>query len=284
MPDNPPVIIAVDGPPGAGKTSLLARLAPAYGDACTLFTEPNARLASTANGPAGDSTAGLSRWFLAREQARAAQIAALSRDPLTQLVLCDRNHLGVLAYCYAVQASDALPYDQALACYQQAIAPHLPPSLQTVILLVSPGTSLKRRGGAAERPRWQQWFSPALLGRLRDFYTDIAPGLCPNPPLVIDTDNLTPADVTRQVAPLLPSPPADPGTSSAQPLTTAPVFAGLYAQAGGLEALGHPLTAPFPYRGGQVQLFQLGALHHDSTGRTRIWDPLAVQPETTASR
>jgi len=44
MPDNAPVILAVDGPPGAGKTSLLARIAPAYGDACTFFTECSAAL------------------------------------------------------------------------------------------------------------------------------------------------------------------------------------------------------------------------------------------------
>jgi len=162
MPDNAPVILAVDGPPGAGKTSLLARIAPAYGDACTFFTEPNARLAGPQPAPENGSSAGLSRWFLRHEQTRAGQVAALSRDPLTRLILCDRNHLGVLAFCHAATAGDALPYDQALACYQQDIAPNLPAELKTVILLVSPDVSLERRGGAAERPRWQPWFSRDL--------------------------------------------------------------------------------------------------------------------------
>jgi hypothetical protein len=155
----------------------------------------------------------------------------------------------------------------------------------TVIRLVSPGASLERRGGTAERPRWQQWFSPDLLSRLRDFYTNVAPGLCPNPPLVIDTDGLSTADVARQVRHLLPAPPANAVLASVQPVTVAPVFAALYAEAGGMEALGHPLTAPFPYRGGHVQLFQLGALHHDGADRARIWDPAtATLPETAARR
>ncbi|MGH3124239.1 MAG: hypothetical protein ACRDOI_05650 [Trebonia sp.] len=288
MPESAPAILAVDGPPGAGKTSLLARLVPAYGDACVFFTEPNARLATAVPGPAGESTASHSRWFLTHEQARAAQVAVLARDPLTRLMLCDRNHLGVLAFCHATQASDALPYDQALACYQRTIAPHLPPDLMTVILLVGPGVSLERRGVTAERARWQQWFSPSLLSRLRDFYTTIAPGLCPNPPLLIDTDELTPADVAQRAGQLLPRLPGRSTTpdlhhEAARTVAVAPVFAGLYADVGGLEALGHPLTTPFPYRGGHVQLFQLGALHQDRAGCARLWDPVtAAVPQPAA--
>jgi thymidylate kinase len=287
VPDNAPVILAVDGPPGAGKTSLLARIAPAYGDACTFLTEPNTRLAeppAPESGPAAE----LSRWFLRHEQTRAAQIAALSKDPLTRLILCDRNHLGVLAFCHATTASDALPYDQALACYEQDIAPNLPAELKTVILLVSPDVSLERRGGTAERPLWQQWFSRDLLSRLHDFYAGPAPSLCPSPPLVIDTDGLSAADVAQQVQQLLPGPaagslpPAQPPEGAQRP-AVAPVFAALYAEAGGLEALGHPLTAPYPYRAGRLQLFQLGALHQDSSGQARLWNPVtAALPGTEA--
>jgi thymidylate kinase len=289
MPDNASVILAVDGPPGAGKTSLLARIAPAYGDDCTFFTEPNARLAGPQPAPENGSAAGLSRWFLRHEQTRASQVAALSRDPLTRLILCDRNHLGVLAFCHAATAGDALPYDQALACYQQDIAPNLPAELKTVILLVSPDVSLERRGGAAERPRWQPWFSRDLLARLRDFYAGTAPGLCPSPPLVIDTDQLTPAGVAQQVQQLLPGPAAGsppPGQPSpgAQRPAVDPVFGDLYAEAGGLEALGHPLTTPYPYRGGQVQMFQLGALYQDRSGQARLWDPLTAALPGTAAR
>jgi hypothetical protein len=64
----------------------------------------------------------------------------------------------------------------------------------------------------------------------------------------------------------------------------APVFGDLYAAAGGLEALGHPLTTPFPYRGGQVQIFQLGALHQDSNGQARLRDPLTAAQPVKAAR
>lgn len=284
MPDNALVILAVDGPPGAGKTSLLARIAPAYGDACTFFTEPNARLAGPLPAPGNGSAADLSRWFLRHEQTRAGQVAALSRDPLTRLIFCDRNHLGVLAFCHAATAGDALPYDQALACYQQDIAPNLPAELKTVILLVSPDVSLERRGGAAERPRWQPWFSRDLLARLRDFYATTAPSLCPSPPLVIDTDQLTPADVAQQVQQLLPGPPPGRPLPGAQRPAVDPVFGDLYADAGGLEALGHPLTTAYPYRGGHVQMFQLGALYQDGSGQARLWDPIAAARPGTAAR
>lgn len=275
MPDKAPVILAVDGPPGAGKTSLLARLAPAYGDACVFFTEPNARLAAA---PADNSTASHTLWFLRHEQAKTRQIAACARDPRTPLIVCDRNHLGVLAFCHATRAEDSLPYQQALAFHQRHIAPSLPEDMLTVILLVSTRVSLERRGGTAERPLWRQWFSPDLLQRLREFYTDVAPDLCPAPPLVIDTDTADADAVARQVGQLLPPPgtAAPAGTGDTAPVPVDPMFARLYAEAGGLEALGHPLTAPFPYRDGLVQLCQLGALHRDGAGQARLWDPASL--------
>lgn len=283
MPDSAPLTLAIDGPPGSGKTSLLARLAPAHGDDCVFFTEPNARLAAGPDAPAGRSTAEHTLWFLRHERDKAGRIAALADDPRTRVILLDRNHLGVLAFAYATDAGDALPYHQALRFHQRHVAPLLPPDLTTVILLVSTEVSLGRRGGTAERPLWRQWFSPGLLDRLREFYTYVAPGLCPTPPTVIDTDQLTPAEVAGQVARMLPAPaapllPPGPGGHPA----VAPDFAGLYAQAGGLEALGHPVTGPYPYRGGRVQLCQLGAMTQGPSSGLRLWDPAAGLPETAA--
>jgi thymidylate kinase len=285
MPDSAPAVLAIDGPPGSGKTSLLTRLALAHGDGCVFFTEPNARLASGTDAPAGTSTAEHTLWFLRHEQDKARHIAALADDPRTRVILLDRNYLGVLAFAYATDADNALPYHRVLRFHQRHIAPLLPDGLVTVILQVSTGVSLQRRGGAAERPVWQQWFSPGLLDRLRGFYADIAPGLCPTPPVVIDTDGLTPDDVASQVARLLPAPqPAGPVPSPEQDGHPGmhPSFASLYEQAGGLEALGHPVTGLYPYRGGQMQLCQLGAMARDPSGGTRLWDPAASLPETAA--
>ncbi|MFJ2007917.1 DEAD/DEAH box helicase family protein [Streptomyces chartreusis] len=286
---NAPVLV-LDGPPGAGKTSLLARMVCALGDDTLWFTEPNARLAAGLDAPVHPSPAGHTLWFLRHELDKARAMRRLTGDEHTRLLISDRNHLGALAYCYATRAEDSLPYRTARDFYARRIAPELPETVLTAILLVSPDQSLTRRGNVAELPRWKQWFDEGLLERLRTFYTDIAPTLCPTPPAIINTDGATPAAVLAQVAGVL----ADAGLGdTAQRLTstTAPTvlrpplaeeFATTYTALGGLEALGHPFTPAIPHRGGIVQLCQLGALRRDPAGRTRLWNPLAAPDRKAA--
>lgn len=279
--DNAPILV-LDGPPGAGKTSLLARMVPVLGDECLWFTEPNARLASGLRAPVHPSAAGHSLWFLRHEFDKARAAARLAADPATRLLISDRNHLGALAYCWATRAADSLPYRTARDFYARHIAPALPEQVLTAILLVSPTESLTRRGNVAERPRWRQWFDEGLLERLYTFYTDIAPTLCPAPPLIIKTDGATPDTVLAQVSAFL----ADAGlTDTAAKLNDAappstrpalhPQFQATYEALGGLESFGHPFTEPLAHRGGTVQLCQLGALHRDPSGHTGLWDLLA---------
>ncbi|GGU37970.1 hypothetical protein [Streptomyces violascens] len=282
MPTDAPVLV-LDGPPGAGKTSLLARMVPVLGDACLWFTEPNARLSTGLRAPVHPSAAGHSLWFLRHELDKARAAARLTTDPATRLLISDRNHLGALAYCWATRADDSLPYRTARDFYARHIAPALPEQVLTAILLVSPGESLTRRGHVAERPRWEQWFDEGLLERLHSFYTDIAPTLCPTPPLIIKTDGATPGTVLAQVSGFL----ADAGlTDTAAKLTTStnvpdvrpeldPQFRAVYDAFGGLESLGHPFTEPLDHRGITVQLCQLGALYRDPKGHTGLWDLLA---------
>ncbi|MGW1507294.1 hypothetical protein ACWCQW_54690 [Streptomyces mirabilis] len=155
--------------------------------------------------------------------------------------------------------------------------------------MVTPAGSLARRGNVAERPRWKQWFDEGLLERLYAFYTEIAPTLCPTPPVIIKTDGVTPDTVLAQVAGLL----FDAGlTEAAGRLTTATAparrpeldarFAATYEALGGLESFGHPFSEAIAHRGGIVQLCQLGALHRDASGHTGLWDLLA-EPERGAA-
>ena len=147
-----------------------------------------------------------------------------------------------------------------------------------------------RQGGSAELPRWAQWFSPELLHWLHEFYVHLAPDLCPNPPLVINTDELTATEVYDQVTamladaglPVATAPPVDLWPGADRPPLDAS-FTDLYEELGGLETFGHPLTSPFPHRGGHVQLCQLGALHRDAAGDVRLWDLLAGRSSDTAA-
>lgn len=271
----PPIpVLALEGVPGSGKTTLFAALVHALGPEVLFHCEPNPTLAAAderAVAPASDASADLTAWYLAHE---AARLTSAPDDP-ARLRLLDRNHLGVLAFCHAFDGEGAMSFADARARYEATIAPHLPTDTRTAVLLASPDTSLKRRGDHPELPRWEIWFDRGLLKRLHAFYTEIAPDLCPVPPLVIDTEHLTPAQVWAALTdawPDLDLPTVPPFPAQQRP-EVEPDFAALYRTVGGLGVLGHPVTTALPYRDGTVQLFQLGALHRSLGGGIAIWQP-----------
>ncbi|WP_214109561.1 AAA family ATPase [Acrocarpospora catenulata] len=273
-----PVTLALEGPPGAGKTTLLGALVPGLGDTALFFSEPNIKLSRGTGAPVHSSPAAHTLWYLRQEQARAAALRAVPAD----VVVCDRNHLGVLAYTFAARRQAAFPYGKAVAYYRRNIAPLYDTRLRTVILLVSVAASLTRRGGKPAHPRWRQWYDPRLLERMRQFYTEHAPDLCPNPPLIIDTDPLTPAAVLSAVADELRAAGASlPASLPAAPHapTVDARFADFYRQFGGAAVLGGTVTDAFPHRGGGVmQMFQLASLIHTRDGITRLWNPFDLLP------
>ncbi|MGW4424534.1 hypothetical protein [Streptosporangium sp. NPDC004631] len=273
---SPSVTLAFEGPPGAGKTSLLAALVPTLGDRCVFFSEPNIKLVSGTEAPVHPGTAAHTLWYLRSERLRAAVLSDCAVKHDAQVVLLDRNHLGVLAYCFATRHPDALPYAKALDYHRKHIAPVLPADMRTVILQVGAGDSLHRRGGHPAHPRWQQWYDPDLLEQMDLFYREHAPGLCPRPPLVIDTGPLSRQAVLEIVATELAvagvSLPSDVWPIDPRPLVD-DAFAIAHNAAGGAAVLGNPVTPAFIYRGGLMQMFQLAALHQ-AGDRTSLWNPL----------
>ncbi|MBD2896180.1 hypothetical protein amrb99_51240 [Actinomadura sp. RB99] len=286
-----PMILAIEGPPGAGKTTLLGALVPALLDRSLFFPEPNIKVRPVGAASPHVTSASETLWYLRQEKRRAlalrrtdntAQDTALTD---THVVVCDRNHLGVLAYTWATRRNDGFPYAKAVAYYQRHIAPLCTEAdLRTVILQVSVGTSLERRGGSPSHPRWRQWYDRGLLQRLAEFYTDKAPALCPQPPLIIQTDSLTRETVLSLVADELSirgaALPVAPPVARTRPAVD-DRFTEQYAALGGTATLGEPITAAFAYRGGLMQMFQLASLFH-SDGHTRLWDPDQVLESHTA--
>ncbi len=287
-----PTILAIEGPPGAGKTTLLGALVPALLDRALFFPEPNIKARPVGSTRPQITTASETLWYLRQEKCRAQALrrtgsTAQHADPLTDahMVVCDRNHLGVLAYTWAARRSDGLPYAKAVAYYQRHIAPlYTEADQRTVILQVSAGASLERRGGLPSHPRWRQWYDRGLLERLAEFYIDKAPALCPQPPLIIQTDPLTPETVLSLVAEELSTHGATlhvtPTAAPPQPAVD-DRFTDQHAALGGTAALGEPITAAFAYRGGLMQMFQLASLFR-SDGHTRLWDPYQVLESHTA--
>lgn len=287
-----PTILAIEGPPGAGKTTLLGALVPALLDRGLFFPEPNIKARPVGSARPKITTASETLWYLRQEKRRAlalrrADSTAQHTDPLTDahVVVCDRNHLGVLAYTWATHRSGGFPYAKAVAYYQRHIAPlYTEADLRTAILQVSVDTSLERRGGSPRHPRWRQWYDRGLLQRLAEFYIDKAPALCARPPLIIQTDPLTPETVLSLVTEELSTHgatlPVAP-TAASPRLAVDDRFTEQYAALGGTATLGEPITAAFAYRDGLMQMFQLASLFH-SDGHTHLWDPYQVLESQTA--
>lgn len=271
-----PVTVVLEGPPGAGKTTLLGALVPALGDRAMFFSEPNIKLSAGTGAPIHTAPAAHTLWYLRQEQARAETLRGTAVSGRADVVICDRNHLGVLAYTWAARRRDTLPYNKALTYYRHNIEPlYDGGTLRTVVLLVGVAASLERRGGRPAHRRWQQWYDRDLLERMREFYTEHAPALCPHPPLVIDTDPLGPADVLAVVADEL----RQAGADLPERLPAAPVhpdvdarFCGFYEELGGPAVLGGTVTDAFAYRGTLMQMFQLASLTQTG-GHTRLWNP-----------
>ncbi|MCA1219174.1 AAA family ATPase [Streptomyces sp. 8L] len=178
-------MIVLDGMPGAGKTTLLHRLRTALPDHLVVLPE--------AQPPEGSSTDAETAQHLlgtARERLDAAR--RLAQTHPDRLLASDRGHIGVLAYRYAMAATDRAPhsdFEHALAlCHNlDLVRPHR--DLTTMVLVTDPGTSITRRAAFAQDQRYSLWFDPEFLTAYRGFLDHLA--------ACLPSDSFTTLDVTN---------------------------------------------------------------------------------------
>jgi thymidylate kinase len=169
-------VIAIDGMPGAGKTTALHRLQDALPNQVVVFPEAQ---------PPDDliPDAATARYLLTEAQGRLADARRLQQAHPGLLVLSDRCHIGVLAYRYALQATGQGPhqdFDRALelAHYFGLTTPHAHD--RVLVLLVDPAESVARRLAYAHDDRYRLWFDPDFLDAYHHFLTHLDTWLPPD--------------------------------------------------------------------------------------------------------
>ncbi|WP_329138148.1 AAA family ATPase [Streptomyces sp. NBC_01476] len=162
-------MIAIDGMPGAGKTTALHRLQDALPNQVVVFPE-----AQPPDDPRPDAE--IARYLLteARDRLDAARRLQQARPGL--LVVSDRCHIGVLAYRYALMATGKAPrqdFDHALELSHRLGLTAPDAHDRILILLVDPDESVTRRAADAHDDRYRLWFDPGFLTAYHHFLTHL---------------------------------------------------------------------------------------------------------------
>lgn len=174
------VVLALEGMPGAGKTSCMVSLAMTYGSSCLALSELNvmadARNASLAN----DWRVYHHLWL-----ERQTLIAEVRKQ--FPLILVDRSHFSTIG---VEQAKEAACFEGQ---YEEADAASrvLSGDMYDAIILcdVAPDIGLARRAGAQEIP--ELWSNRRFLTELRSFFKNNLPNLYQGPLHEVDCTNLT---------------------------------------------------------------------------------------------
>lgn len=177
-------MIVLDGMPGAGKTTLLLRLRTALPHHLLVFPEAQ---------PPEDSSsdAETARILLVKARDRLETARHLARTRPDLIVASDRCHIGVLAYRYALAATDRAPsgdFEHALALCHDLKLLRPQPDLTLLVLMTDPGTSISRRAAYADDQRYSLWFDHGFLTAYRDFLDNL--------PVWLPTTTFTALDVT----------------------------------------------------------------------------------------
>lgn len=185
-------VIAIEGMAGAGKTTVLLRLAYEYEGACLLLPELNPEPdAPWGNDPLDIKGAMFHKLWLERVEA----MNAFENRGLC--LLLDRSYLSNLAFIYGV---DTLLGTNAYPQAKQRLMSDFASDFSSLIVLdVSSETCLARRALAGDRIPWP-WSEPVFLEALRDFYKTEVPQITSGPIIYIETDSLTEEQVYAKVS------------------------------------------------------------------------------------
>lgn len=169
-------MIAIDGMPGAGKTTALQRLQDAHPHQVVVFPE-----AQPPDDPLPD--AATARFLLTEAQGRLADARRLQQARPGILFLSDRCHIGVLAYRYALQATGQGPhqdFDHALELAHRFGLTAPGAHDRILVLLIDPAESVARRSAYAHDDRYRLWFDPDFLDAYHHFLTHLDTWLRPD--------------------------------------------------------------------------------------------------------
>lgn len=188
-------IIAVEGMPGAGKTTFIKKYIHNETASLPQLQIKNRRVLNA-------DTLETSISFLETEDYKTKQINILEEH--SKEVVLDRTFITTLAYCYARSKLNGKPEEYASLFNMHSKIKHtitLPTHL--VYMDVSVNKSLQRRNAFSRDERYKNWFNPTFLGYLKEFYDIELKKVLPLTPLYIDTSNLTRDEVFRSVKKML---------------------------------------------------------------------------------
>ncbi|MFH1178483.1 MAG: glycosyltransferase family 4 protein [bacterium] len=189
-------IIAVEGMPGAGKTTFIKE----YIRNRKISSLPQLQIKNKKILNA--NTLETSRSFLKTEAYKTKQINVLGKH--SKEVVLDRTFITTLAYCYARSKLNRKPeeYASLLETYNK-IKHTITLPTHLVYMDISIKKSIHRRKAFSRDKRYKNWFNPTFLSYLKEFYVIELKKILPLTPLYIDTSNLTPDEVFKNIKKML---------------------------------------------------------------------------------
>lgn len=186
------MVIALEGMPGAGKTSCMVSLAMICGSSCLALSELNV-IDDAGNSEAANDWRVYHHLWLERQ--------SLIEEIRNQfpLILIDRSHFSTIG---VEQAKEAAGYG-GQHTEAERVAHVLKTSMYDAIIVcdIAPDLGLVRRAAVQEIP--QLWSNLAFLTELRTFFKRDLPQLYQGPLYELDGADLTPSEMTAAILRIL---------------------------------------------------------------------------------